>query len=154
MVRTKVGNDILPSSIKFKIRLDFKGITKPGRLFFGGRNSEKAALEIREQQIGLLRNVPVQGLTIEDIDMSIDVYVIYDDVLNTEIAYAPVVFTVSAETVEDLLPFVVREEFRKIEIMSPDNVILTKMEVERLMFRLNEEVIKLLVRLERKLNSR
>lgn len=154
MVRTKVGNDIIPTSMKFRIRLDFRGITKPGRLFFGGKNSEKAALEIRDQQIGMLRNVPVQGLNIDDIDLSQDLYDVYDDMINADVAYAPAIITVTAETMEDLLQFIVREEFRKIEILAPDNVILTKMEIERLMFKINEEVIKLLVKFERKLSNR
>lgn len=154
MIRTKVGTDIMPSNLKFKIRLDYKGVTKPGRLFFGGRNSEKAAIDIREQQIGMFRNVPVQGLNITDFDLGIEVYTVYDDVVNADISYAPVVVTLSAETMEDLLPFVVRPEFRTIEICAPDNVILTKLEIERLMFRLNEEVNKLFIKLERKMNSR
>lgn len=154
MVRTKLGNDIVPTSLKFKIRLDFKGMTKPGRLFFGGRNSEKAALDAREQQLGLMRNVPVQGLNIDDIDMGYDTYVVYDDIINADIVYAPAVISITAETTEDLLPFIVREEFRTIEILSPDNMILTKMEVERLMFRLSEEITKLLLKVERKINNR
>lgn len=154
MVRTKSGNDIIPSSLKFRIRLDFKGITKPGRLFFSGRNSEKAALEMREQQIGLMQNVPIQGLAIDDIDLGLDIYTVYDDVINAEVTYAPVTVTISAETIEDLLQYVVRDEFRTIEIISPDNIILTKMEVERFMFRLNEEINKLMVKIERKINNR
>ncbi|MDN5364658.1 MAG: hypothetical protein PWQ91_1721 [Eubacteriales bacterium] len=150
MVRTKVGTDIVQSPLKCKIRLDFRGVSKPGRLFFGSRSAEEIAEEVREQQISLLQNVPLQGTVIEQVDMSLPVYSLYDDLLGCEVAYAPAIITVTAETVEDLVRFIAREEFRTVEIVAPDNVLLTRVELERFLFRLSEEVNRRLQALERK----
>lgn len=134
------GEEIIYGRILAKIRLDFKGINKPGKLFFGGRNTEKVAEEAREQSVAMFRNIPMQGVTIEDIDMSIDVYTVYDDINNTDVAYAPVLLVISADTLQDVLRFVVRDEFRKIEILEPPGIQLTKQDIERLFFRMSEEM--------------
>ncbi|MBM7854667.1 hypothetical protein JOC37_001045 [Desulfohalotomaculum tongense] len=146
------GEENLKGGVRAKIRLDFKGIGKPGRLFFGGRNTEKAAEEVRDQQVAMFRNVPIQGISIEDIDMSIEVYTVYDDINHTEIAYAPVEIMVAADTLQDLLRFVVREDFRKVEILEPAQVQLSNYEIERLLFRFSEEMKDYREYLERKYN--
>lgn len=138
--------------IRVKVRLDFKGIGRPGRLFFGGKTTDKAAEEAREQQVALLRNVPIQGIQINDVDLSLDIYTVYDDVNNTEVAYAPIVLELTVETIEDLVRFVARDEFRKIEILSPATLSLNKYEAERLMFRIAEEFRQYRSHLERKYN--
>ena len=91
--------------IKAKIRLDFKGKGKPGRLF-GSRSLEQGAEDAREHSVTLFRNVPLQGVQIDDIDVSGAVYTVVDELNNTETAYAPVVLQVSADSLEELLPCV------------------------------------------------
>ncbi|MCL6559859.1 MAG: hypothetical protein K6U74_13900, partial [Firmicutes bacterium] len=100
----------------------------------------------------LLRYVPIQGIHIEDVDLSLDIYTVYDDVNNQEVAYAPVVLQLTADTLEDLVRFVARDDFRKIEIIAPPALSLNKHEVERLMFRVFEEFKKYRQHLERKYN--
>lgn len=142
------------TEVKVKIRLDFRGQARPGRFLLGGKPVDKVAEEIREQQVALFRNVPLQGVNIEDIDMSTDIYTVYDDVSNSEVAYAPVTLTVTAENIVDLLRFITREEFRKIEVLEPGHQYLTRYELERLLFRIHEEFRNYSNRLERKYSSR
>ena len=77
------------NGILAKVRLDFKGNGKPGRLLFGGKPSDKAAEEAREQQIAIFRNIPLHGVQIMDIDVSTEVYSVSDDLTGANIAYAP-----------------------------------------------------------------
>jgi hypothetical protein len=150
LVRTQTGNEHIEAELKAKVRLDFKGVSRPGRLFFGAKPTERVAEEIREQQVALFRNVPIQGVRIEDISLGGEVYTVFDDQDNTEVAYAPAELTVVADTIEDLVRFVAREDFRRIEILEPGNVMLNRLEVERLLFRINEEIKSLHRWLERK----
>jgi len=136
--------------IKVKIRLDFKGTGKPGRFLFGGKSQEKSAEDAREQQVALFRNVPIQGIYIEDIDLSIDVFSVFDDILNTQVAYAPVTLTIRADALEDVIQFITREEFRKIEIIEPRNFSLTKQDTERLFFKIHHQLKRHINNLERK----
>ncbi|MFZ5632710.1 MAG: hypothetical protein ACOY40_07655 [Bacillota bacterium] len=139
-------------TIRAKIRLDFKGTAKPGRLFFKGKSIERLAEEAREHNVAVFRNIPLQGVYILDVDMGTEVYTVYDDVNNTDTAYAPVVLDVAADSVEDLLKLVAREDFRKIEVVSPGELSLGKVEVERLLFRMAEEIKLYRTNLERKYN--
>ena len=141
------------SELKVKIRLDFRGQARPGRFLFGSKPVDKVAEEIREQQVAMFRNVPVQGVHIDDIDMSIDIYSIWDDVNNSEVAYAPVTLTVTAENMVDLLRFIAREEFRKIEVLEPGHQYLTRYDMERLLFKMHEEFRNYINHLERKYSS-
>lgn len=136
--------------IKVKVRLDFKGTGKPGRFLFGGKSQEKSAEDTREQQVALFRNVPIQGIYIEDIDVSIDVFTVFDDALNGEVAYAPVILTIYADTLEDIIPFIAREEFRKIEILEPQNFSLSRQDTERLLFKIHQQFKRQINNLERK----
>ncbi|ADG82473.1 hypothetical protein Tfer_0493 [Thermincola ferriacetica] len=154
MVNTIIGNEIQKSILKAKIRLDYKGITKPAKFLFGGKSTDQAAEEMRDQQVALLRNVPLQGIKVEDVDMSLDVYTVYDEIQNTHVAYAPVVLTVVADSLEDIVRFVARDEFRKIEILEPDNMVLSRMDTERILFRLSEEMRTYRMQLERRLSTR
>ncbi|WP_211230144.1 hypothetical protein [Desulfovirgula thermocuniculi] len=138
--------------IRARVRLDFKGVPQKGRLFWGNKPVEKVAEEAREQQVTYWRHVPIQGVHISDVDMGLEVYTIYDDVSDSEVAYAPVVLEVIADSLEDLVRFVVREDFRKIEIISPTSLTLGKHEMEKLMFRIFEEFTHYRRNLERKLN--
>lgn len=148
------GEENRPNEVRVraKIRLDFKGIGKPGKLFFGGKNTERAAEEVRDQQVAMFRNVPIQGILIEDIDMSTEVYTVYDDITHIEVAYAPVILMVSADTLQEILRFIARDDFRKVEILEPANIQLSKYEIERLLFRVSEEMKGYREYLERKLS--
>lgn len=139
-------------AIRAKIRLDFKGTIKPGKLFFRGKSIEKVAEEIREQNVSAFRNIPLQGINILDIDMGAEVYTVFDEFNNVDIAYAPVVIDVAADTVEDLVRMVAREDFRKIDMISPDTVSLSHVELERALFRVAEEFKNYRYAFERKYN--
>ncbi len=141
-------------TIRAKIRLDFKGTAKPGKLFFRGKSIERVAEEIREQNVSAFRNIPLQGINILDIDIGSEVYIVYDDVTNTDTAYAPVVIDVSADSLEDLIKLVAREDFRKIEVLSPGPVTLSRIDTERMLFRVAEEMKQYRSMLERKYNLR
>ena len=154
MVKTRVGDEMENTAMRLKIRLDYKGVQKPGKFFFGGKNTEEVAEEMREQQVGMLRNVPLQGLTIEEVDMSGDVYVVFDEFLNAQVAYAPVILTVRSEGVEDIIKFIARDEFRKIEILEPDHIMMNKSDIERVLFKISEEFRGYRMLLERRLNAR
>ncbi len=140
--------------LKVRIRLDIKGQSRPGRFLFGGKPMVKVAEEAREQQVAVFRNVPIQGVHIDDIDMSIDVYTVRDDVRNSEVAYAPVILSITAENIEDLLRFIAREDFRKIEVIEPGGVVLNRHEMERLLFKFHEEMKSQMEHLEKKYNLR
>lgn len=154
MVRTRVGDEMINSIIRVKIRLDYKGLQKPGKFFFGGKTTEEVAEEARDQQVAMLRNVPLQGIAIEEVDMSRDVYIVFDEIINAQVAYAPVVLTVTADSLEDVVRFIAREEFRKIEILEPENIMLTQTDIERVLFRVSEELRSYRIIMERKYNAR
>ena len=117
MVRVKIGDDLVQSRIRFKVRFDFKGEYKPGKFLFGGKPVEQAAEDNREQQVSLMRNLPIQGASIEDYDISLNPYITTDDPLGEGIAYAPAMLTVPADSVEEMEKFVTSEEFRKLAIL-------------------------------------
>lgn len=142
----------LERAIRAKIRLDFKGTAKPGKLFFRGKSVEKVAEEIREQNISAFRNIPLQGISILDIDIGTEVYTVYDDFTNTDTAYAPIILDVVADSVEDLIKLVARDDFRKIEVLSPGTITMNRVDVERSLFRMAEELKQYRVHLERKYN--
>jgi len=139
--------------MRVKIRLDFKGVAKSSYFFFGARSSEKMAQDIREQQIALLKNIPVQGIEIEEIIANAEVYTITDSLHNEEFTYAPVEIIIRAETVEDLVRFIMREEFRKIEILEPQEIVLGKQDMERLFTKINLELRNIIPLLLRKLDK-
>jgi hypothetical protein len=154
MVKVPVGSEVIQSQLKAKIRLDYKGESKPTKFLFGGKNVEEVAEETREQKVAMLRNVPVQGMHIEDIDMSSDVYVVQDDLSGNPVAYAPVQITVSTDSIEDLGRFIVAEEFRKIEILDPEQVLFTRQDIERLLFKLSQDIKNHTGQLERKYSQK
>ena len=127
------------ADIKIKLRLDYLGQGKTGG-FFGNKNVEQIAEQIRQHKVALLRNVPSQGIRIEDIDMSGEVYAIYEEISRKMIAYAPVVITFSADSIEDALKFSMKDEFRTVEVLEPENQSLTKADVERILYKVSEEL--------------
>lgn len=136
--------------VRAKVRLDYKGVSRRPRFLLGAKATDKAAEEIREQHVALLRNVPVQGIRIEDIDMGGQIYTVFDEPANTEVAYAPVELTIVADTLESVLRFISREEFRRIEILEPPSLTLSRVDVERMMFRVHEEIKQVREWVERK----
>ncbi len=142
------------NGILAKVRLDFKGDGKPGRLLFGGKPSDKAAEEAREQQVAIFKNVPLHGVQIMDIDLTTEVYTVSDDLTGTTTAYAPLVLTIQADSLENIIRFITREDFRKVEILDPAYVTLNHYEIERLLFKVYEETKEYRSRLERKYNLR
>lgn len=129
------------SRIKFRVRFDYRGKPRPARFFFGGRKTEDVAQETREQQVALWRNLPLQGIYVESIDLG-EIYILYDEELDDEVAFAPLELVVYADTLEDLLRFIMREEFRRIAVIEPANLVLSSREMEKLFFRINETMQK------------
>lgn len=140
--------------ILVKIRLDFKGSNKTGRFLFKGKPTDKAAEETREQQVTIFRNVPLQGINIIDIDVSADVYTVYDEITKSDVAYAPLVLTLKADSLENVIRFITREDFCKIEVLDPAFISLSHTDIERLLFKVHEEMKEFGLRLERKYNLR
>lgn len=142
------------NGILAKVRLDFKGDSKPGRLLFGGKPSDKAAEEAREQQVAIFKNVPLHGVEIMDIDLSTEVYTVSDELTGTTTAYAPLILTIQADSLENIIRFIAREDFRKVEILDQAYVTLSHYEIERLLFKVYEETKEYRTRLEKKYNLR
>lgn len=140
------------TAISVKVRLDFKGQGRPGRFLFGGKPVDRDAEEVREQQVALLRNVPIQGIHIEDIDTSFDVYTVWDDENEVNLAFAPVILSITADNIEDLLRFVVRESFCKIEVIEPTSIVLSRYDLEHFLFKVSKEIKNYVAHLERKRN--
>jgi hypothetical protein len=125
------------SAIHFKVRFDFKGKEKPAKFFFGGKNSDDVARYTREQQVALWRNVPVQGINIIKIEEE-EVYDVFDETQDQEVAYAPLIMEIKVDSLEDLVRFVVREEFRRIDILEPKSVKMSSQALERLLFKFHQ----------------
>lgn len=139
-MKIKIGDELLIEHIRVRIRLDYPGEARNGRFFFGGKSKEQMAEAVRDQQVALLRNVPLQGIMIEDVDLNQDIYVVNEgDGRHThEIAYAPIVLDLRIENLDDLLPLLIKAEFRKIEFLSPETIALHRLDMERLFFRLSQ----------------
>jgi len=151
MVKVKLGDEIVQSKIRFKVRFDYRGEYKPGKFLFGGKPVEQVAQETREEQLALLKNIPVQGISFIDCDISQEPYVVYDEALGEKVAYAPCEITMHADSIEDIIRFVMREEFRKLEILEPPQMFITNKDLERILFRMNEELKNQLMLLSRKI---
>lgn len=135
--------------IRAKIRFDYKGKSRPARFFFGGKNSEEVADELREQQAALWRNVPLQGIMIEKIDLG-DIYFVYDEEADDEVAFAPLELEVVADSLWFLVRFAVREEFRRLRIIEPPDLTLSLQEMEQIFFEVhNQTTSQFLQRLKR-----
>ncbi|MGE5422527.1 MAG: hypothetical protein ACM3QW_04630 [Ignavibacteriales bacterium] len=151
MMKTNANGDECTKPFRLKVRFDYKGKSKTSRFPFKSPSVEQVAEQIREQKVSMLRNVPIQGIQIQDIDLSSDIYTVYDDISGNSIGYAPVVINFHADSIEDAVLFIMKEEFRKVEVIEPDQVTLNKIEIERVMFRVNEELKAYKAFLEKKL---
>jgi hypothetical protein len=134
-----------------KIRLDYMS-AKQGRGILGGKNLEAAAEALRQHKVASLRNVPIQGITLEEIEMNQEVYVIQDDITGQLRAYAPIHVVVWADSIEDLLPLVMLDEFRTIQVLEPETWNLSHVQMEKILFKVNEELMTYRKRIERKLD--
>jgi len=130
------------SRIKVKLRLDYKSSGKNGRSLFGRKSPEQLAEEIRQNKVSLMRNVPVQGIYIEDLDMSQEVYSVADEITGKVVAYAPVIITFYADSMEDAVTFAMRDEFRTVQVLEPEEINLSSVNIEKLLFKINSELLK------------
>lgn len=151
-MKIKIGEEMLTEHIRVRIRMDYKGEGKNGRFFFGGKSKEEMAEQKREEQVALFRNIPLQGIVIEDIDLSLDVYSVSESEgrKNREYAFAPVILSLRVDNLDDLLPLVLRSEFRKIEFLSPENLEVYRLDAERLLFRVHQLIQEEIKKLEHK----
>lgn len=141
------------NGLRLRVRFDYIGRARSGKKFFGHKSSEQVAEEVRQHKVSQIRNVPVQGIHTEDIDMSQEVYSVIDEITGREICYAPVIIVFTADSLEDVLRFIIKEEFRTVEILEPDQLTFSKLEVERLLLRANEQLVNYRNYLERKIDN-
>ncbi|NLL53278.1 MAG: hypothetical protein GX248_11325 [Peptococcaceae bacterium] len=136
MLKVRVNNELINGKLRFKVRLDFRAEEKSGRFLFGGKSSEAMAEAVREQQASLLKNVPIQGITFEEFDTSMDIYLVNegDQRRKKEVAYAPLIVTFVADNIEDVFPLIFRPEFKKIEVLGPENINIDGLELERMLY--------------------
>lgn len=144
--------DTVTKKLRLKVRFDYRGENMQKKLFSRRKGGEEMAEEVREQRATLLRNIPIQGVRIEDINTNGEVYVLTDETSGDEVAYAPVEFVLEADTIEDVIPLLLRDEFRKVEVLSPEELMLDKYQVERIIYKINEELRTYRLSLERHFN--
>jgi len=125
--------------IKATIRFDYRGKARPSRFFFGGKNIEEVAEELRQQQAALWRNVPIQGVIVENIELG-EIYTVYDEEAEDEVAFAPLELDVVTENLDDLVRFAVREEFRRVQIHEPEKMEMPRNELEKIFFQIHEQL--------------
>lgn len=152
MVKKHINGEVQEISLKVRIRLDFKSEVK--NKLFANKNLIKAAEEVRDQQVALFRNVPYQGVKVDDIDLGMEIYVVFDESSGEDVAYAPVFLNLEADSFEDIVRFVMRDEFRKIEIIEPQETFMSKQDLERLLFKTNAELRSYRNALDKKYNLR
>lgn len=143
MLRVKKGDSWDYSPIRAKIRFDFRGETGRqsflGNLTFGKNKPEEVAESIRQRRVAMLKNLPWQGVALEEIQADQEIYTIPEAEQGERLAYAPVELTVRADSLEDLLPFVLREEFRKIKIIEPEEMVFSNFDMERAIYKMGQE---------------
>jgi hypothetical protein len=126
--------------VKAKIRFDYKAESGTVHKFFWQRRDlQQLAKEIRAKNVSLLRNLPFQGLIVETLNLEHEVYLVPEEGNQQEVAYAPLEMVVEADSIADLMPLTLREEFRKIKVLEPEKLSLSNVDVERFLFRVNEE---------------
>ncbi|MGS0764936.1 hypothetical protein [Syntrophomonas curvata] len=141
------------NGLRLRVRFDYMGRAKSGKKFFGSKGVEQIAEEMRQHKVSQIRNIPIQGIHIEDIDMSQEVYSVIDEITGREMCYAPVIIVFGADSLEDVIHFIMKEEFRTVEILQPDQLTFSKLEMERLLLRVNEQLISYRHYLERKIDN-
>ena len=66
---------------------------------------------------------------------------------------APVSITFSVESLEDAIKFIMKDEFRTIEVLEPNEINLSRLETERLLSRINEGLQNYRLYLEKKMDN-
>jgi hypothetical protein len=127
------------SPVRAKVRFDYRGKAKPSRFFFGGKSTEEVAGELRQQQAALWRNVPMQGIQVDHIELG-EIYSVYDEEADDEVAFAPMELDVVTDSLDKLVRFAVREEFRRILIIEPERITMSTQQMEHLFFQVNDLV--------------
>lgn len=126
--------------LKARIRFDYQVCAAERKKFFWQHlDLAKIAKEKRAKQVSLLKNLPFQGLNIADLTSDQEVYLVPEGENHPETACAPVEFLVEADSIEDLMQLTLREEFRKIKVIEPPEIFLTNSQVEKFLFKVNEE---------------
>jgi hypothetical protein len=129
-------------SLKARIRFDYQANAAEKRKFFWQHlDLTKIAEEKRAKQVSLLKNMPFQGLNIADLNSDHEIYLLPEGNNQPETAFAPVELLVEADSIEDLMQLTLREEFRKIKVIDPPELFLTSSQVERFLFKVNEEYL-------------
>ncbi len=141
------------SRLKLKVRFDYAAENKPNKKLFGSKNNEEQAEEVRQQRVAMLRNIPVQGITIDEIEMSQDIYSLLDEFSGRTVYYAPVTILFTADSMEDAVKFTMKEEFRTIELIEPLEITLSSIEAVRLMQKINSELLNYKQLLERRMEN-
>lgn len=141
------------AKLRLRVRFDYVSNVKTKRTLFGSKSPEQAAEETRQNKASLMRNVPIQGIAIEDIDMSQEIYSVYDEVSGRELAYAPIIISFSADSMEHVIRFAAREELRLVQVLDPEELTLSSLELERLMVAISGEMVDYKRFLERKVNN-
>ena len=95
-----------------------------------------------------LINVPVQG-QYRKIDMSMEVYTLFDEFTNRFASCAGFIFSV--ESLEDAIKFIMKD--RTIEVLEPNEINLSRLETERLLSRINEGLQNYRLYLEKKMDN-
>ncbi len=150
-MRSIIDEEEMGKKLKLRVRFDYKGWAKNNRFPFRSKSVEEIAEQAREQKVALLRNVPVQGIRIDEIIMTGEVYTVFDELRGVSVGYAPVSIELTADTIEDAVRFIMKEEFRKVEIIEPDQLSLSRVGIERLLFQVNEELKSYKAYLEKKM---
>lgn len=127
-------------ALKLKLRYDYKCHAKARKLF-SSKSIEEMAEETRQHKVLMMRNVPIQGISIQEIDMSQEVYAVIDDITGRRIAYAPVIITMCADSLEDAIKYVAKEEFRTVDIIEPSELVLSQTDIEKLLIKFNYELL-------------
>ena len=143
-----LGGDQM-GKLRLRVRFDYEGKGKKGK-FFSSRNSMEYAEELRQKKMNLMRNIPAQGIDIEEVEASQEVYDVFDEVEEKRVSFAPVAITFSADSLENAVRFIMKEEFRKVDFLEPDEISISGLELERLFMRINEEMLSYKAFLERK----
>ncbi|MGE5391451.1 MAG: hypothetical protein ACM3PE_10365 [Deltaproteobacteria bacterium] len=141
------------AKLRLRVRFDYISNTRTKKTLFGGKSPEQAAEETRQHRASLMRNVPIQGITIEDIDMSQEIYSVYDEINGRETAYAPVIINFTADSMEHVIKFAAKEELKVVQVLDPDELTLSSLEIERLLIAMSEEMVDYKRFLERKVNN-
>ncbi|QNO13543.1 hypothetical protein HYG86_01550 [Alkalicella caledoniensis] len=123
--------------LKCKLRFDVPAVVQTPKLFFGSSDNKAMAKQNRLKEVNLLKNLPLQGITYEKISSDGEIYILDED--NSQVAYAPIEVILNADFLEDLLPLILRDSFRRVEILEPSDLSLDKFQGERLLVRMVKE---------------